>query len=106
MKFVKIYKRIEDTKLTLDKVVDTNITDNQFEEIADYFEDATDEQIKTFSFIEGTGTIEVFNHDELLEDCPLPDGTIVLEKEFSEGGEYIVVLGDTENDKIIMGVTL
>lgn len=112
MKFIKIFERKDvigalctDT-IELNKVVDTKLTDEQFDELGDYFQEIDDKYVSTVSFIEGTGTIELTNEDEILEDSPLPDGTIVSAKEFEAGGQYIVVMGDSDNDYNIAGVSV
>lgn len=112
MKFVKIFERRDvigalctDT-IELNKVVDTKLTEEQFEEIADYFQEVNDKYISSVSFIEGTGTIELTNEDEILEDSPLPDGTIVSAKEFEAGGQYVIVMGDDDNKYLIAGIRL
>ena len=112
MKFVKIFERKDvigalctDT-IELNKVVDTKLTEEQFNELADYFEEVDDKYITNVMFIEGTGTIELVNEDEILEDSPLPDGTIVSAKEFEAGGSYIIAMGDDENTKTMIGLSL
>ena len=112
MKFIKIFERKDvigalctDT-IELNKVVDTKLTEEQFEEIADYFQEVDDKYISSVSFIEGTGTIELTNEDEILEDSPLPDGTIVSAKEFEAGGQYIVVMGDDKNNRCVAGISI
>ena len=112
MKFIKIFERKDvigalctDT-IELNKVVDTKLTDEQFEQLTDYFDEISDKYIFTVSFIEGTGTIELTNNNEILEDSPLPDGTIVSAKEFEAGGQYIVVMGDDKNNKCVAGINL
>ena len=104
MKFIKIFERINgEGTVTLTKVVDTKLTQEQYQDLMDYFDEATDEQWQSTICIEDEEvfTIEVINHDELLEDSPLPDGTIVLAKEFKEDGTYAICMGDMDKAKII-----
>ena len=109
MKFIKIFKRTtgEDFgDINLELVVwQKDLTSEQFDDLDEYFTDVV--SIKDWSTIDGTMSFEVTNNNEELEDCPLPDGAIVMDKAFVKGMQYIVVLGDTQvAPRVKIGVTL
>ena len=110
MNFIKIYKRSSGEEfgdIRLDLVVDQrNLTKKEADDLYDYFEDNTFMEQRTYAF-KNTLTFEITNKDELLENSPLPDGTIVLDRKFTEDGQYLVVIGNTnDRDDIKIGVTL
>lgn len=118
-KFIKIFHRVETIQtdkevrpigvmnsITLQQVVGSLLTNEQFEDLAGYFEDnvfvaRTIEVGKTISF-------DIRNKDELLENAPLPDGLIIHETEFEENGRYLVIMGNTvdDNEEIKTGLIL
>ena len=116
MKFIKIFER-KDTigfmctdTIELTRVVNTELTDEQFEELSDYFEDYFEAVNKQYVpspvLIEGIKSMEIINYHELLENSPLPDGTIILTKEFDNGGRYVIVMGEKSNTEVIMGLSI
>ena len=93
MKFCTIYKVVRngiDTTIT-NVVTCRNLTDEQFDSLADYFEEIT--HVSDFTELGMVSTFKIRNKNEVLEDSPLPDGTIVRDKEFEENGEYLIALG-------------
>ena len=112
MKFIKIFERKDvigalctDT-IELNKVVDTKLTEEQFEELGEYFGEIDDKYVSSVSLVKDIGTIELTNENEILENSPLPDGTIVFAKEFEAGGQYVIVVGDDDNEYLIAGIRL
>ena len=95
-KLIKIYEKAvkEDSTIELYPVVEAKLTKSQYDDLLDYFTDyILSESIYEYN---DCTTFRVTNEDELLEDCPLPDGTIVKANQFLKDGEYIVVLGDKQ----------
>ena len=95
--FIKIYER-ERTQaengmydLSLKQIVSCrDLTADQYDELEDYFLEATEDG--KIIFYHNTLTFELSNHDEILEDSPLPDGTVINCSEFKENGSYLVVM--------------
>ena len=107
MKFIKIFER-KDTigfmctdTIELTQVVNTELTDEQFEELINYFEEIDEQFVHSPVLIEGIRSVEIDNCDEILENSPLPDGTIILTEKFEEGGTYIVVIGEDKDNAVI-----
>ena len=99
MKFITIYKigETRDYQYTLDKVVSyNNLTKEQFDSLADYFEENT--PVARYTQQYNVSAFLITNHDELLEDSPLPDGTIVMADSFKDGEKYVVLLGHTREE--------
>ena len=95
--FIKIYER--ERKQTNNGMYDfslkqivgcRNLTKEQYEELEDYFiENTPNENIVMYN---NTLTFEFVNHSEILEDSPLPDGTIINADSFKEIS-YLVIIG-------------
>lgn len=101
MKFINIYKKEQEINLNcMDKVTLTqvvrvnNLSDEDFESLVDYFEEVT--MVANYKELGKGATFEIVNKNEILQDCPLPDGTVVCDTEFEET-TYIVAMG-TQND--------
>ena len=106
MKFCTIYK-IEEENITynLRKVVSCRkLTKEQFDSLADYFVENT--PVSRYIQSYNVATFIITNYDELLEYSPLPNGTIVMDSEFEEGGKYVVLLGHTKDDIKEVNLTL
>ena len=94
--FIKIFeKETQETgngmyDLTLKQVVLQNLTEEQYEELEDYFLDLAD--IRTIATYNSTRTFELVNHLEYLEDSPLPDGAVINTGSFKEI-PYIIIMG-------------
>lgn len=95
MRFCTIYEvKRADLSVVLSKVVSCrNLTEEQFDSLADYFTDNI--PISNYTEVGKVATFKLLNKNEFLEDSPLPDGTIVMADSFKEDGEYIVALGNT-----------
>ena len=110
MKFIKIYERTQrltgDVQLNL--VVDVQeLSDEIYESIDEYIDEASLRQVNDSIYIEGVYTHAVTNEDEFLEDMPLPDGTIVGASEFKNGGQYIIVRGNVSDmDEVKVGLAV
>lgn len=108
MKFCTIYKieiNEDDYKYNLRKVVSCReLSKEQLDNLADYFEENT--PVARYTQQYNISTFIITNYDELLENSPLPDGTIVMDSKFEEGGKYVVVLGHTNNEVTEVNVTL
>ena len=109
MRFIKIYKRTageEFGDINLELVVwQKNLTPQQYDDLDEYFTDTV--LLGDWVTIDSTTSFEVTNYNEELENCPLPDGAIIMDNAFIEGGQYIVVLGcEDNNTRIKMGVTV
>ena len=114
MGFIKIFEREPKAlgngmrQYLLTQVVGCNLTNEQYEELEDYFIEETpcDNIVKQSS---STITFEFVNHWEKLEDAPLPDGCIVNADSFKEIS-YLVVMGkgtiDVPSDRFIVSIKL
>ena len=72
-----------------------NLTEEQYGELEDYFiENTPNENIVMYHC---TITFELINRSEILEDSPLPDGTIINTDSFKEIS-YLVVMGKSDTD--------
>lgn len=101
MKFINIYKKEQEINLNcMDKVILTqvvgvnNLSEEDFDNLADYFEEVT--MVANYKELGKVATFEIVNKNEILQDCPLPDGTVVNDLDFEET-TYIVAMG-TKND--------
>ncbi len=93
MKFCMIYKiERSDFDASFTNVVSCkDLTDEQFDDLVEYFEDIT--AVSNFTELGNVATFKLINKNEILEGSPLPDGTIVRDREFENGGEYLIALG-------------
>lgn len=113
MKFINIYKKEQEINLNcMDKVILTqvvgvnNLSDENFDSLVDYFEEVT--MVANYKEIGKVTTFEVVNKNEILQDCPLPDGTVVCDTEFEET-TYIIAMGtksDYGNGEITIAVNI
>lgn len=101
IRFIKIYEKRKITKgcVNFIQVVNQkNLTLKEFDDLIDYFEEVgynpEDE-----TFFDNSTNYVIINSNEQLENCPLPDGTIIYTSEFREYGEYIVTIGGTEREE-------
>ena len=92
-KFIKIYEKTtkRDGTVELYPVVSTELTEEEFKDLRDYFSEFT--PLNAIYGFKETYTFHMFNRNERLEDAPLPDGTIIHKSEFSDG-EHFIVFGD------------
>jgi hypothetical protein len=114
MAFIKIYEREPKTlgngmrQITLTQVVGCNLTNEQYDELEDYFIEETpcENIVKQSS---STITFEFVNHWEKLEGAPLPDGCIVNADSFKEIS-YLIVMGkgniEVPSDRFIVSIKL
>lgn len=112
--FIKIYEkeRVQANNgmydFSLKQIVGCkDLTKNQYEELEDYFIENTPNS--NMVMYNGTITFELVNRSEVLEDSPLPDGTIINADSFKEI-RYLVVMGrnnlDTYSERIRVGLYL
>ena len=110
MNFIKIYERTNEyeSDIHLSIIVDVqNLTEEEYNSLDNYLDEATESQVTNQLYIEGVTTYSIKNTGEFLEDMPLPDGTIILTKEFKENGRYVIVLGRVESiEEIKVGLYL
>ena len=106
MKFCTIYEvKRNELSVVLSKVVSCkDLTQEQLRHLAEYFEENT--PVVRFTQQYDTATFTIFNNGEILEDSPLPDGTVIMAEKFEEGGEYAVVLGHTNINTIPVKIDL
>ena len=97
-KIIKIFEKTvgEQSTVELYPAVEVVLTTKEYEDLLEYFVDNVSIN-DTYKF-EESFTFDLLNTNELLENSPLPDGTIVKLDKFTENGEYIVVLGDFRKD--------
>lgn len=108
-KFIKIFHRTEAVetdlevrpigvmnKIVLQQVVGCYLTNEQFEDLADYFEDNV--FMKRVVELHKTCSFDIRNKDEILENAPLPDGTVINATSFEDNGRYLVIMGNDNKD--------
>lgn len=98
MRFIRIYERVKTgyvKDILLKNLVDTRLTEEEYNGLVEYFEEIT--MVSNYAQIGQTKTFEITNIHEVMEDCPLPDGTIVLDTGFKQCGEYVVLLATTKD---------
>lgn len=84
-------------KHTLEKIAESNLSDDEFVDLVGYFEDNAHD-ITVLPNIEAPELdniliFEVTNIDEIMQESPLPDGIVINASEFEEAEEYTVIIG-------------
>ena len=100
--FIKIFEIKENVKgcLNIIQVVDQrNLTEQEYEDLIEYFNEVTPTG-EDMSESANATTFHLVNSDEQLENSPLPDGTIIYSSSFKEYGNYAVVIGETDDNRI------